>query len=100
MSLCRPTGRHPSELTKNTQQGGGFQEKSRLAISVSCLSRVVGVPAAWVKINTTSSLGWACNSIHKAGLPSQVNAPSVSEALIDLDFYVHGVAGVSSVGGL
>lgn len=83
MSPCRTSGRHPSELTKNTQRGGKFQEKSRLAISASCLSRVAGMPAACVKINTTSSLGWACNFIHKMGLPSPAKAPSVTEAAIE-----------------
>lgn len=48
----------PSEPTTNTQGvgAGDFQENSRLAISSSCLSRVAGRPAAWVKINTTSCL--------------------------------------------
>lgn len=41
------------------------------------------MPAACVKINTTSSLGWVCNFIHKMGLPSPAKAPSVTEAAIE-----------------
>lgn len=70
-------------LQKTLGGVGGLQENSRLAISASCLSRVVGMPAAWVKINTTSSLVWACNSTHKAGLPSQADDLSVTETLIE-----------------
>lgn len=80
--FCSLIGRSHSELTKSTVGGQEELSGKQQIGNIFLLSRAVGRPAAWVKINTTSSLSEACNSIQEAGLPSQANAPTVTEDLI------------------
>jgi hypothetical protein len=49
------------------------------SVFLQCI-KSLEMPAAQSKINTTSCLSKACNSIQKAGLPSPANDPSVTEA--------------------